>query len=103
MKHQRSIKLEPWQQEIVSRHAKEFLRGLIHSDGCRVTNRVRAHGKWYEYPRYHFSNHSDDILALFGQTCDLLGVSWRPNNRWNLSVARRESVALLDTFVGPKA
>jgi hypothetical protein len=31
-----------------------------------------------------------------------LGIEWRPNNRWSLSVARRDSVALLDGFVGPK-
>jgi putative ATPase subunit gpP of terminase len=103
MKYHRPIILESWQRSIVEAHPEQFLRGLIHSDGCRVINRVKVRGKWYEYPRYEFSNRSDDILALFGQACDQLGISWRPNNRWNLSVARRESVALLDTFVGPKA
>ena len=32
-------------------HPKEFLRGLIHSDGCRVLNRVNGKG----YPRYFFT------------------------------------------------
>jgi hypothetical protein len=42
-------------------HSKAFLRGLIHSDGCRVLNRVN--GK--DYPRYFFSQVSDDIRRLF--------------------------------------
>jgi hypothetical protein len=33
----------------------------------------------------------------------LLGIEWRAMNRWNISVARRASVAQLDEFVGPKA
>lgn len=37
-KHERTIALEPWQQEIVDTHPREFIRGLIHSDGCRITN-----------------------------------------------------------------
>ncbi len=37
-KHERPIALEPWQQEIVDAHPWEFIRGLIHSDGCRITN-----------------------------------------------------------------
>jgi hypothetical protein len=59
-------------------------------------NAVPAH------PRYHFSNVSVDIRGIFGRACDQLGIEWRPNNRFSLSVARRESVALLDEFVGPK-
>ena len=54
------------------------------------------------YPRHHFSNVSADIRGIFGRACDQLGIEWRPNNPSNLSVARRESVALLDEFVGPK-
>lgn len=37
-KHERPIVLEPWQQGIVDAHPWEFVRGLIHSDGCRITN-----------------------------------------------------------------
>lgn len=29
---------EPWQQEIVDAHPWDFIRGLIHSDGCRNMN-----------------------------------------------------------------
>jgi hypothetical protein len=35
-KHTRPIVLEPWQRQIaLDRHAALFVRGLIHSDGCR--------------------------------------------------------------------
>ncbi|MEU6710915.1 helix-turn-helix domain-containing protein [Nonomuraea sp. NPDC046802] len=105
-KHDRAIVLEPWQREIVTSHPGRFVRGLIHSDGCRAINRVRrplAGGvRWYEYPRYMFKNESPDILALCGEALDLLGVAWRFNNRNEMSVARREAVELLDVHVGPK-
>jgi hypothetical protein len=53
-------------------------------------------------PRYHFTNESDDIRALFGRACDRMGIDWRQNNRNTFSVARRARVARLDEFVGPK-
>jgi hypothetical protein len=99
-KHDRTIALVDWQREMADAHPKELLRGLIHSDGCRVMNRVWG-GK-YEYPRYFFSNRSADIHAIFRHACDLLGVRWRQNNEWNTNVARRDDVAFLDTFIGPK-
>ena len=62
-----------------------------------------AHGdQWYEYPRYLFTNESGDILRLCGETLDRLGVAWRFSRRNAISVARREAVARLDEFVGPK-
>jgi hypothetical protein len=66
-------------------------------------NTVRSPaGKRYSYPRYQFSNHSDDIRRIFTDACDELGIEWRVMNATNISVARRESVARLDEFVGPK-
>lgn len=35
-KHLRPIVLEPWQQAHVDAATEDFIRGLIHSDGCRV-------------------------------------------------------------------
>jgi hypothetical protein len=102
-KHGRRIELDHWQLRLVERHPRELLRGLIHSDGCRVINRVRHGETTYHYPRYNFTNRSDDIKRIFCDACDLLGVEWRVMNRWNISVARRASVALLDEFIGPKA
>jgi hypothetical protein len=69
-------------------------------------NRVRqalADGhRWYEYPRYLFVNHSADILRLRGEGLDRLGVEGRFSKPTTISVARREAVARLDQFVGPK-
>ncbi|MGW7265862.1 helix-turn-helix domain-containing protein [Streptomyces sp. NPDC054842] len=109
-KHERAIVLADWQQEIVDVHPWEFVRGLIHSDGCRITNWttrvVAGERKRYEYPRYFFTNVSDDIRRLFTDTLDKLGVAWthctRHGNAFNISVARRADVALMDAHVGPK-
>jgi hypothetical protein len=102
-KHSRKIELADWQQEIVDAEPGAFLRGLIHTDGWRGVNEVHVKGRDYEHPRYQFSNRSDDIRGLFTQTCDRLGVEWRRWGRRHISVAKRDSVALLDRFVGLKA
>jgi hypothetical protein len=105
-KHMRTIELRPWQRIIVARNPGHLARGLFHSDGYRGMNRVRAHcadgDRWYTYPRYLFTNESGDILRLCGETLDQLGVAWRFSKRNTISVARREAVARLDEFVGPK-
>ncbi|MGW2822561.1 helix-turn-helix domain-containing protein [Streptomyces sp. NPDC001443] len=109
-KHERRIVLEDWQQEIVDAHPWDFVRGLIHSDGCRITNWttrvVAGERKRYEYPRYFFTNVSDDIRQLYTDTLDKLGIEWthctRGGNPYNISVARKASVALMDLYVGPK-
>jgi hypothetical protein len=106
MKHTRKIELAEWQQVIVDRYPGDFARGLLHSDGYRGMNRVRrvlADGEhWYEYPRYLFVNISQDILQLCGQALDQLGVEWRFSKPTTISVAKKEAVARLDVFVGPK-
>ncbi|MEV7434287.1 helix-turn-helix domain-containing protein [Streptomyces griseoviridis] len=109
-KHERRIVLEPWQQAIVDAHPWEFIRGLIHSDGCRIVNWttrvVAGERKRYEYPRYFFSNKSDDIRALCTDTLDKVGVEWtvlaRGSDPFNVSVARKASVALMDVHIGSK-
>ncbi|GAA2401875.1 hypothetical protein GCM10010420_31130 [Streptomyces glaucosporus] len=109
-KHNRRIALTPWQQRIVDRYPWELIRGLVHSDGCRITNwTVRVVGgrrKRYEYPRYLFANKSQDILRLYTEALDKAGVEWkmacRPTGVHDVSVARRASVALMDAHIGPK-
>jgi hypothetical protein len=106
-KHERRIVLEPWQDAIVERFPWEFLRGLLHSDGCRTVNRFRTRlpsGRVaeYAYPRWFFSNRSDDIRDLFCATCERLGIRWTQSNPRNISVSHRVSVALIDEFVGAK-
>ncbi|MFC3998566.1 transcriptional regulator [Nocardiopsis sediminis] len=105
-KHTRRIELAPWQDDITHRHPRSLLRGLFHSDGCRFTNPVRRKiaGEWrhYEYPRYFFTNESQDILGICTRHLDQLGIEWKMTRRNNVSVAQRASVALLDEFIGPK-
>jgi hypothetical protein len=76
-----------------------LLRGLIHSDGYRGTNRIQ--GGAYSYPRYMFSNRSADIRDIFAGACRRVGPT--QCGGWQLSVARRRDVALMDTFIGPKS
>lgn len=107
-KHQRKIELVPWQLVITHRYTPEFLRGLIHSDGSRCINRFSVKlpsgrvGR-YAYPRYFFTNYSADIRRIFCDHCELLGIRWTQSNARNISVSHRESVAILDSFIGPKS
>lgn len=89
-----------WQQPIVDADPGKSLRGLFHSDGCRVTNQVKRGEKIYFYPRYMFANESADIMGLCQTSLDRLGVGWRMCRRNLLSVARRDGVAVLDEHVG---
>ena len=106
-KHERPIVLADWQRAIVDEFPRPFLRGLIHSDGCRCVNRFKTKlpsGRVaeYEYPRYFFSNLSADIRGLFCEYCERLGVRWTQSNHRNISVSHRHSVAILDGFIGAK-
>ena len=106
-KHERPIILADWQFTIVSTYTEAFVRGLIHSDGCRSINRFRTKvpsGRIveYAYPRYFFTNASADIRMLFCDACDRLGIRWTQSNSRNISIAYRSSVVLLDRIVGPK-
>jgi hypothetical protein len=107
-KHERKIELAPWPREVVDRFPREFLRGLLHSDGCRTVNRFKTllPSGWvaeYAYPRWFFSNRSADIRALFCECCDRLEIRWTQSNPRNISVSHRASVALIDAFVPAKS
>jgi hypothetical protein len=107
-KHLRKIELVDWQREITHLFTREFIRGLIHSDGSRCINRFAVKlpsgrlGR-YAYPRYFFTNYSADIRQIFCEHCELLGIRWTQSNPRNISISHRDSVALLDSFVGPKS
>jgi len=49
-----------------------------------------------------FTNASTDILSIFTDALGLLGVHWTQTTARDISIARHEDVAYLDTFVGPK-
>lgn len=52
------ISMDAKYREIISvqKHPEELGKGLIHSDGCRATNRIRFRGRTYEYTGYFFTN-----------------------------------------------
>jgi len=105
-KHQRRIWLAEWQQSLAERWPEALIRGLIQSDGCRFINTGR--GGW-RHPRYLFSKVSSDITSIFCTACDCLGLRWTaalPSNESkaiSIYVSRKDDVARMDEFVGPKA
>jgi hypothetical protein len=106
-KHERRIVLTDWQLAITHEYPRELVRGLIHSDGCRTVNRFCVDlpvggRRQYEYVRYFFSNLSADIRQIFVAHCQLLGIRCTRSNHRNISVSHRHSVAVLESFVGPK-
>jgi len=108
MKHSRSIRLEVWQRRLVEVATFAFIRGCIRSDGCVFMNRTDVHrDKPYEYLSYDFSNMSTDIVQLFRDACDLVGVYTRatrsPRGTWRVRINQRASVALMRERVGLKA
>ncbi len=97
-KHHRPIRLQAWQQTLVKQATEDFVRGLIDSDGCRVV----ANDRGVRSVRYHFTNHSEDILGLFTGALDNLGIPWTRNSRYMIAVYRKAATARMDEFVGPK-
>lgn len=97
-KHLRRIELRAWQEVLVQSWPEHFVRGLIHSDGCRViaVDRKRLS------TRYHFSNRSKDIKNLFCDALDRLSISWTRPSSHVVAIYRKDAVARLDEFIGPK-
>ena len=52
--------------------------------------------------RYHFTNHSEDILGLFTGALDDLGIPWTRNSHHTIAVYRKAATARMDEFVGPR-
>ena len=78
---------------------------MIQSDGCRFVNTGR--GGW-RHPRYAFTNVSTDVTSIFCSACDCLGLRWTAafprdeSKAVSIYVSRKQDVATLDEFVGPK-
>ncbi len=101
-KHLRPIVIRAWQRRIIAAHPEPFLRGLIHSDGSRIIATERKGDRVRRAPRYAFKNASEDILGLFGEACDLVGVHYTRASRRQIAVYSKYAVARLDEFIGPK-
>lgn len=105
-KHERELGMTEWQWRIVEEHPADFLRGLFHSDGCRVNNWatrvVAGEKKRYEYGRWQFTNHSTEIQGWCCAALDMIDVPWRQSNWKTISVSTKAGVAKLDGLIGPK-
>jgi hypothetical protein len=99
-KHLRAIVLTPWQTEIVDAYPSSTA-SWPDPLGRLPNDQPRAKGR-YAYPRYFFTNNSEDILWIFREACDAIGVRHRTSRPNTISIAKRADVAALDTFIGPK-
>ena len=103
-KWKRNIELTDWQHAIVERERESFLGGLIDSDGCRIVATYREkNGVTRRYGRYVFCNRSEQILTLFTDSLDALGIHWTRADHKNVAVARQRDVREMDRFIGFKA
>jgi hypothetical protein len=106
-KHGRRIWLAEWQQEFVERWPQTLLRGMVHSDGARFNNNRGQANSW-SAPRYAFRNRSTDITSIFCTACDKLGLRWTAafpedeRKAVTIYVSRKDDVARMDEFIGPK-
>lgn len=107
-KHTYSIILEKWQKELIDRYPKQFLRGLIQSDGSRY-KATYSKNSWH----YNFVQKSDDIFNLFLYICNALNLKVgfrmhttttkdKKHDSW-IGTISSKNTAFLDTFIGPKS
>ena len=103
-KHDRLIELENWQREVIKKYPKQFIRGLIETDGCRY---ISSQYKGKDYVAYQFTNKSKDIINLCCNALEYIDIKYIVNKRkagaYDVRVYRQKDVAFLDTFIGPKS
>lgn len=98
-KSDRRIKIKNWQKNIIKLYPKQFIKGLIDSDGCRYLDN--------NYIRYSFINKSFDIIKIFEYYIKLCGVSsiyirQRKDGIYVALVHKKHDVQLLESFIGIK-
>jgi hypothetical protein len=108
-KHEREIRLESWQVELVGAAPWALIRGLIRTDGCHFVNRTNIHRSTpYEYLSYYFANKSKDIVDVLLRALDQVGIRDgrtrfdKARGLWQVRINRRASVALMLEYVGLK-
>lgn len=67
-KHNRKIELENWQKNLII--DRFLLKGFFHSDGSSYFILKRGHR------HYNFKNYSEDILTIYKDCCDRLGIGY---------------------------
>lgn len=76
-KHDRDISLSQWQQEIVDKEPECFIKGLIDTDGSLFTRTyTKKNGEKTSTQNYQFTNKSKDILRMYTETLDKLGIKY---------------------------
>lgn len=96
VKHLRRIILNEWQEKIII--PQKLLRGLFHSDGCYVKRYVN--GKIISQ-RYHFSNHSEDILNIWKKYAQQLHIPYT-ETQYVIHHCSKIANNLLNPFLGYK-
>lgn len=99
-KHLREIKLTEFQKENVDNI--ELLRGLFHSDGSfyirKSNNKI--------YYNYNFTNKSKDIIDIFTNCLDSIGISYgtriKKNEIWVVQIQKTSEVKKLHSILGDK-
>lgn len=106
-KHERLILLSDWQKEIIEKYPKDFIKGLIYSDGCIVYS-----GK---YKRFEFSNRSVDIHSILDYALNLLDIKKTSTrrksphednecyNQYITTISRVEDVEHMTSFIPDKS
>ena len=105
------ITLLPWQLSIIDKYPKDFLAGLIHTDGTRYQTTDK-----YKYVRYVFYQKSKDITDLFIKYCKLIDLKptihlhyiktnefiTKSSHIYMVGLVKKTDTQFLDTFIGPK-
>jgi hypothetical protein len=102
-KWQRKIELADWQKIIIQKYPKEFIKGLIYSDGCIYNQNVNNK----DYLRYNFVQKSKDITEIFLWALSLIGIKKEPylhpsKQMYVIQNFSQEEVLLLSSFIPPK-
>lgn len=103
-KHDRDVSLKDWQLEIIRKEPECFIKGLVDSDGSYFYSRKsQPKNSDVIHMYYQFTNTSKDILNVYRDTMDLLGIHYTSvkkidskNGAYNIFTRRIEAVARMD-------
>lgn len=102
VKHKRKLIFTDWQRKVIQEYPEQFIRGCFQSDGCIYNQKV---GK-YAYKRYNFTNMSEDIIDLFLETLQLVGIQkakWQDKmNKFVVQNFSKESLRILGHIIDKK-
>jgi hypothetical protein len=83
---------------------RDWLAGKLPQSASRDPNACDRCGhehRFAELPRIYIYL-LEDIIGIFCNACDLIGVHWTKSGSRTIYVSRKADVARLDEFIGPK-